>query len=112
MGTVETQTLNKRWMGGKPLFLFFTFLFLLSWDDLTNQFLFFFYCFSFKFYLIKIYFFCITFTTFPFMLKFVLVLGIYSKHLNQTLVYPYIQRAQFPSSATWGKFLGLASEGT
>jgi len=34
------------------------------------------------------------------MLKFVLVLGIYSKHLNQTLVYPYIQRAQFPSSAT------------
>jgi len=46
------------------------------------------------------------------MLKFVLVLGIHSKHLMQRLVYPYIQRAQFPSYAAEGKFLGLASEGT
>jgi len=46
------------------------------------------------------------------MIKFVLVLGIHSKHLRQMLVYPYIQREQFILSATGGKFPGLASEGT
>jgi len=55
--TVGTQTLNKCLMGDNPLFLFSAFLFLLSWDDLTNQFLFLFCCFSFKYYLIKNYFF-------------------------------------------------------
>jgi len=98
------QALN----GKQPIIFFSTFL-LLSWDDLTNQFLFFFCCFSFKYYLIKNYFFCITYTTFPFMLKIVLVLAIHSKHFRWRLVYTYIQE-QFPSSATRGKFLGLASE--
>ena len=91
------QALN----GRQPIiFIFCIFYFLLSWDDLTNQFLFFFCCFSFKYYLINYHHFCITFTTFPFMLKFVLVLVIHFKAFKAESSVSIHSRAKFPSFAT------------
>ena len=99
---IRTQTLNKHWIGGNPLSSFFcTFIFLLSWDDLTNQF---FSVANPQYYLIKFYLFCITYTTFPFMLKFVLVLGIHFKAFTAGASLPLHSRARY--------FLGHASEGT
>jgi len=46
------------------------------------------------------------------MLKFVLVLGIHFKAFKADFSLSIHSRAQFPSSATKGKFLGLASKGT
>jgi len=100
------QALN----GSNPLFLFSEFLFFLRWDDMTNQLFFFFCCFSFKYYLIKFYFFCITCSTFPFMLKFVLVLCIHFKAFKEEASLSIHSRAQFPSSPKVGKFMGHASE--
>jgi len=46
------------------------------------------------------------------MLKFVLDLGIHFKAFKTEASLSIHSRAQFPSSATGGKFLGLASKGT